>query len=131
MRASSATSACGVSASSRRSSASSARSESRWLLTETYSPDAIASAPANSPARPAVRIAVRDELAPATPTTRPAVETIPSLAPSTAARSQFSRAAMPPPCGSGWAPGAPRASLIPSSFDDVTSLTLTAGRLPR
>ena len=40
----SATSACGDSASSRRSSASIACSESRWLLTDTYSPEAIASA---------------------------------------------------------------------------------------
>ena len=65
--ASSITSACGDSASSRSSNASMARSESSWLLTDTYSPDAIASAPANRPARPAVRIVVRDEVAPATP----------------------------------------------------------------
>lgn len=53
----------------------------------------------NSP--PSPRSApLRDGLAPATPTTRPAVDTIPSLAPSTAARSQFSRAARPPACGS-------------------------------
>ena len=39
-------------------------------------------------------------VAPATPTTRPAVETMPSLAPSTPARSQFSRLAMLPSCGS-------------------------------
>ena len=56
-------------------------------LTETYSPAAIEAAPATSPAVPAVRIAARVESAEATPTMIAAVETMPSLAPSTAARS--------------------------------------------
>ena len=49
------------------------------------------SAPATSPAMPAVTIAALDAPAAATPSTRLAVETIPSFAPSTAARSQFER----------------------------------------
>ena len=72
--------------------ASAAFSESRWVDTETYSPAAIDMEPASSPARPAVSRARGRSVAPATPTTRPAVETMPSLAPRTAARSQFSRA---------------------------------------
>jgi hypothetical protein len=39
-------------------------------------------------------------VAPATPMTMPATDTIPSLAPSTAARNQFNRPAVPPVCGS-------------------------------
>ena len=53
-----------------------------------------------SPANPAVKIGPRFVVAPATPMTMAATDTIPSLAPSTAARSQFSRAAMPLLCGS-------------------------------
>lgn len=64
---------------------------SRWALTETYSPTAIDSAPAVSPAMPAVRMANGSLVAPATPITMPAVDTIPSLAPRTAARRLFSR----------------------------------------
>ena len=71
----------------------SACSESRWVLTETYSPTAMLMAPAASPASPAVRTIPRLVVAAATPMTRPAVETMPSLAPSTPARSQFSRPA--------------------------------------
>ena len=48
-------------------------------------------APAINPAIPAVRTAERELLAAATPMTRLAVETIPSLAPSTAARSHGMR----------------------------------------
>ena len=70
---------------------------------ETYSPRAIDTAPATSPASPAVKMGPRDEVAPATPMTMPATETIPSLAPSTAARSQFRRPAVPPEWASaGW-----------------------------
>src|SRR3954447_18236591 len=69
----------------------SACAASRWELTETYSPAAIESAPATSPAIPAVRIAAPEAPEAATPSTRLAVETMPSLAPSTAARSQFDR----------------------------------------
>ena len=76
---------------------------SRWVLTETYSPNAIETAPATSPAIPAVRIGPGDAVAAATPTTMPAVETIPSLAPNTPARNQFSLADTEPLCGSaGW-----------------------------
>src|SRR6188472_4679253 len=69
----------------------SARSESRCELTDTSSPAAIDSAPATSPATPAVTIAAPDAPDAATPRTRLAVETIPSLAPRTAARSQLER----------------------------------------
>src|SRR6185295_18199139 len=69
----------------------SARSASRCELTDTYSPAAIDSAPATSPAIPAVTIATRDAPDAATPSTRLAVDRMPSLAPSTAARSQLDR----------------------------------------
>ena len=65
-------------------------SMSRWELTETYSPPAIDKAPAVRPARPAIRREERLTVAPATPITMPAVEMMPSLAPSTAARNQLS-----------------------------------------
>ena len=96
MPASSASSASGSSSSSRISLAISAFSESRWVLTDTYSPTAMLIAPAASPARPAVSTAPRSVVAAATPITRPAVDTMPSLAPSTPARSQFSRPAIEP-----------------------------------
>lgn len=107
---SSASSSSGCSASSRCSTASAARSESRWALTETYSPEAIESEPASSPASPAVSRVSADEVAPATPTTRPAVDTIPSLAPSTPARSQFSLLLRLPP---GRSPGCSLSSIAP------------------
>src|SRR3954469_2377880 len=69
----------------------SACSASRCELTETYSPAAMDSAPATRPAMPAVRIAAAEAPEAATPRTRLAGETKPSLAPSTAARSQFER----------------------------------------
>src|SRR3954471_11041448 len=69
----------------------SARSVSRWELTDTYSPAAIERAPATRPAMPAVTIAADDAPDAATPRTRLEVERIPSLAPRTAARSQFER----------------------------------------
>ena len=53
-----------------------------------YSPTAIDIAPAIRPATPAVTTRRLDESAAATPITRLAIETIPSLAPSTAARNQ-------------------------------------------
>src|SRR5690606_21160748 len=77
-----------------------ARSLSRWLLTDTYSPSAIEMAPPTRPATPAVRMGATELVAPATPTTMAATETIPSLAPSTPARSQLRRLAKPPPWGS-------------------------------
>jgi hypothetical protein len=78
-------------------------SESRWLDTDTYSPSAIDTAPATRPAMPAVNSGPRSVVTPATPTTSPATDTMPSLAPSTPARSQFSRDPKPAPCCSpGW-----------------------------
>src|SRR5665811_2231832 len=104
---------------SRRSCASCAVSLSRWLLTDTYSPSAIDTAPATRPASPAVKMGPRAVVAPATPITRPATETIPSLAPSTPARNQFSRPARPAACGSlGW--GAARRFLTVAGAADGT-----------
>jgi hypothetical protein len=80
--------------------ATSARSVSRCVLTETYSPNAIDTAPATRPAIPAVAISPVSVVAAATPITSPAVEMIPSLAPRTPARNQFKRAANEPPWGS-------------------------------
>ena len=100
MAANSCSSCSGNSSSSAFSLASNARSVSRWLLTDTYSPSAIDTAPATNPAIPAVRIGPGSGVTAATPTTRPAVDTMPSFAPSTPARSQFSRCPRPPACGS-------------------------------
>src|SRR6185503_18126298 len=77
--------------SSRRSRARSACSVSACELTETYSPAAIDIAPATAPAMPAVSKLAWLASAAATPTTRLAVETIPSFAPRTAARNQPTR----------------------------------------
>src|SRR5678815_5971750 len=96
---SSSSSAAGAVASSCRSRARSARSVSDCELTDTYSPAAIDSAPATSPATPASRTSLRAAFAAATPTTRLAVETMPSLAPRTAARSQPIRSVR---CRSRW-----------------------------
>ena len=52
--------------------------------------------PADIPSPIQVKIGPRALVAPATPMTMPAAETIPSLAPSTPARSQFNRPAVPP-----------------------------------
>ena len=78
----------GLAASSSFSRVMSACSVSDWELTETYSPAAIDMAPATKPAIPASNTSLRPAFEAATPTTRLAVETIPSLAPSTAARNQ-------------------------------------------
>src|SRR5262245_9243151 len=98
MPASSACSCSGWVASSSRSRARSARSLSACELTETYSPAAMERAPATIPASPASRIGPRVACAAATPTTRLLVEISPSLAPSTAARSQ-------PTCPVRWSSG--------------------------
>ena len=61
------------------------------MLTETYSPVPMLNAPAVSAAMPAITMVPLSSVAPATPMTTPAVDTMPSLAPSTAARSQLRR----------------------------------------
>src|SRR3546814_6890261 len=66
----------------------SAFSASPCELTDTYSPAAIDIAPATSPAMPVTRIDDCAAPAAATPAIRLAVETMPSLAPRIAARSQ-------------------------------------------
>ena len=81
----------------------SARSVSDCDETDTYSPAAIDIAPAASPATPAIAMARGSGSAAATPTMIAETETMPSLAPSTAARSQFARVMK---CGSSmWAEG--------------------------
>src|SRR5208283_3889689 len=76
---------------------SSAFSVSDCECTETYSPAAIAIAPDTRPATPATTMFAWLARALATPIIRLAVETMPSLAPRTAARSQPMR---PMTCGS-------------------------------
>ena len=77
---SSVNSVSGESASSRFSCAICARSLSRWLETETYSPSAIDTAPPTRPASPAVKMGPRADAAPETPMTMAATDTIPSVA---------------------------------------------------
>jgi hypothetical protein len=88
MAASSSCSYASFLACSRRSRSTSARSVSACELTETYSPAAIDIAPATRPATPATRTFAWVARAEATPTNRLAVDTVPSFAPNTAARSQ-------------------------------------------
>src|ERR1700730_13431919 len=88
---SSSTSRLGSRSSSVDSSLMSASSASRCELTETYSPAAIDIEPATSPANPATRTAAPGAAEAATPIIRRAVETMPSSAPSTAARSHPAR----------------------------------------
>jgi hypothetical protein len=90
MPSNSSSSSSGKCLSSYSSIASNAFSLSFCELTETYYPAAIDIAPAIRPAIPAVKITLLFAVAPATPTTKPEIETIPSLAPSTAALSQLS-----------------------------------------
>ncbi|KKY04887.1 hypothetical protein RM66_22235 [Xanthomonas phaseoli pv. phaseoli] len=56
--------------------------------TDTYSPAAIDIAPATKPAMPVASTSAAAAPLLATPTSKPATERMPSLAPSTAARSQ-------------------------------------------
>src|SRR5512140_3464851 len=80
---------------------SAASSESACERTDTYSPAAIDIAPATRPAMPATITLACVACAAATPSTRLAVETIPSFAPSTAARNQPMRSVR---CRSLWRP---------------------------
>src|SRR3954452_17037620 len=97
---SSSSSASGIASSSAFSLAIRACSLSRWLLTDTYSPSAIETAPPTRPAAPAVSTGARAGVAPATPTAIAATDTIPSLAPSTPARKPLRRFASPLAWGS-------------------------------
>ena len=99
MAPSSRSSAAGLAASSARSRDRSALSVSACECTDTYSPAAIDIAPATRPATPVSSTLSRLALAAATPSTRLAVETMPSLAPSTAARNQPMRSVR---CHSAW-----------------------------
>ena len=85
--------------SSARSRSSSACSVSACEWTDTYSPAAIDMAPATRPAIPATNTLLGVAWAAATPSTRLAVDTMPSFAPSTAARSQPMRSVR---CRSRW-----------------------------
>ncbi len=78
-----------------RSISSSRSTSSAWALRDTYSPDAIEIAPANSPVMPANRTREGSVLAPAKPRINATFETRPSLTPNTAARAD-------PPCTSRW-----------------------------
>jgi len=69
----------------------SASSVSRCELTDTYSPVAIDIAPAATPARPATMMALLPALDAETPIMMLATETMPSSAPSTAARNHPTR----------------------------------------
>jgi hypothetical protein len=92
----------------------SARSVSRWLLTELYSPVAIDMAPAATPAKPATMIDDRVASDAATPMRRAAIDTMPSPAPSTAARSHPIR---PYRWRSGW----PRPIARPATGSPLTA----------
>jgi hypothetical protein len=94
--ANSSSSAAGMPSTSSRSLRTSACWVSRWVLTDTYSPSAIDTAPAT----PVVNITGDAVVAPATPTTRPAVDTIPFLAPSTRAPASSGRLVTFAACGS-------------------------------
>lgn len=84
--ASSFSSYCGLSRSSRFSLCNKACSLSLSALTEMYSPAAIDIAPAAIPANPAVRIKIFEPPALAIPITNPDIDRIPSFDPITAAR---------------------------------------------
>ena len=89
MSVSSSSSSCGTLRSSSRSTFTWWANNSRALCTDSHSPIAIESAPASIPARPAIRTACPPCDAPATPMEMLRLETRPSFAPSTAARSWF------------------------------------------
>ena|GEM_PF-5972304 len=74
--------------SSSRYRAKSACLLSAWELTEMYSPVAVDMAPVIKPATPATSTLPCEAREAATPTTKLAVEIMPSLAPRTAARNQ-------------------------------------------
>ena len=88
---------------------SSACSVSACEWTDTYSPAAIAIAPATRPATPATNTLLRDPCAATISSTRLAVEMIPSFAPNTAARSQPMRSLR---CRSFWRKSLDRLALV-------------------
>ena len=90
MSVSSSSSASGICSSSNTSLAIRASCESFWLDTDTYSPRAMDRAPPMTAAEPAMRIGQESPVAPATPTTVAATDTMPSFAPRTPARSLLS-----------------------------------------
>ncbi|XBI96878.1 hypothetical protein VPH35_033099 [Triticum aestivum] len=75
------------------SRSSCAISTSRWEQTDTNSPMAMLHAPASRPANPEITMARTSCFTAPTPSISDAVDTSPSLAPSTAARSQLARPA--------------------------------------
>lgn len=93
--------------------------------TDAYSPAAIDTAPANSPAVPAMMVVPGPGSTAATPTTRDEIDTTPSFAPSTAT---LSHPLLVPQCGS---PGCAVVPVIRSSdLDGTFEVSGSDGVLP-